>query len=280
MDIKAPDVKILRERTGAGMLDCKKALVEAGGDFKKAEKLLKELGLAAAAKRSGRATNEGRIFSRIKNSKGCLVELACETDFVARNREFIALGEDIADTVINKNLSAISPELKDAVNSVLSRIKENIILRRFKTVLAGSDELLIDYLHGEGKIGVIVKIKAEKPELLNNERVKTFAFDCALHIAAFNPKFHSKAMVDPAYLKEQEEIFTKQTESLGKPENVRTGIVKGKMNKHLSEICFVNQPFVKDEKKSVQQVADSLSKDVGGTIEITDYLYFRVGEEL
>jgi len=280
VDIKATDVKKLREITGAGMMDCKKALTEAGGDFKKAERILKEMGLAAAAKRSGRATNEGRIFTLVSGSKAGLLEIACETDFVAMNKDFITVGNEILSDVVEKELSELPDELKEKVAGLVSKLKENMEIRRFTTTRSGENELLVDYVHGEGRIGVIIKMGAESPEALADEKVKEFAFNCALHAAAFNPLYLSSDKVDPEYLKEQEEIFTKQAESLGKPEKVVAGIVKGKLNKHLSEICFVDQKFVKDDKQSVSKVMESLGKEVGTNLTLTDYLYYRVGEEI
>ncbi len=280
MDIKAQDVKTLREKTGAGMLDCKKALVEAGGDFAKAEKLLKELGLAAAAKRSGRATNEGRVFSYIEDGKGALLELSCETDFVARNSDFIAMGEQMTKTVVEKELTSVTEELEAKIRDAVSVIKENMSLRRFHLMKASANEMLTAYIHGEGRIGVLVKVVADKPEALKNPKVTEFAFDSALHIAAFSPMFLSREKVDQNYLQEQESIFMKQAESLGKPQNVLVGIAKGKMNKHLAEICFYEQPFVKDDKRSVRKVMEDISKEIGSTISVSDYLYYRVGEEV
>ncbi len=262
------------------MMECKNALTQAEGDFAKAEKILKELGLAAAEKRSGRATNEGRVFSKITASKGVLLELSCETDFVARNSDFLSLGNSLLGMIIDKNLSSTDASLENKVKDTIGVIKENITLRRFKTITAGSNEFLTDYIHGEGKIGVIVKVKVGKPELAQDESVKAFAFDCALHIAAYNPLFLSKDKVDEAYVKEQEGIFTKQAENLGKPANVLAGIIKGKLNKHLAEICLLDQAFVKDDKRTVAKVAADLSKEKGGEISITDYLYFKVGEEI
>lgn len=280
MEVTASDVKKLRDKTGAGMLDCKKALVEAGGDFARAEKILKELGLAAAAKRSGRATNEGRVFSHVTENAAALLELSCETDFVARNDDFISFGTELVKTIVAKNLTEQSEEVKTRVADIIGRIKENITARRFKVLPIVSGEAAVDYIHGEGGIGVVVKIKSDNPALLSDERVRNLAFDVALHVAAYNPAYLSKETVDPQYLKEQEEIFTKQAQSLGKPENVLAGIVKGKVNKHLSDICLLQQAFVKDDKQSVSQVIEKLSKEVGGTISVVDFLYFRVGEEL
>lgn len=280
MEIKAADVKKLREKTGAGMMDCKKALTDAEGDFTKAEKILKELGLAAAAKRGGKATNEGRIFAYAEGDKGVLLELSCETDFVARNTDFINLGNELATQILQENLDSVTPALEEKMKDAIAKIKENMSIRRFKTMDAAEDELISSYIHGEGRIGVIVKIKASAASLTAEEEVKNFAFDTALHVAAYNPPFLSEDRVDDAYLKEQEEIFRKQAENLGKPEKVVEGIVKGKLRKHISEVCLVNQIFVKDNKRSLGTVAKDLGKSLDGEITVADYLYFAVGEEL
>ena len=281
MDIKATDVKKLREMTGAGMMDCKKALTEAGGDFQKAEKVLKEQGLAAAARRSGRATNEGRVFTLINGKKAGILEISCETDFVARNDNFVALGKDIVADMINNGVAADGPELTVKIQNAITTIKENMAVRRGEVIEADPDESLTDYVHGDsGRIGVIVKIKADKPELLSQEPVASFAFDLALHVAAFRPQFLSAETVDEKYRTEQEEIFVAQARQLDKPENILQGISKGKMKKHLSEICLLEQGFVKDEKRPVSQVAKDLSKEVGGDISVTGYVYYSVGEAL
>lgn len=279
MDIKASDVKKLRDKTGAGMMDCKKALNEAGGDFAKAEKILKELGLAAAAKRSGRATNEGRIFTKVGDSAAVAVEVSCETDFVARNQDFIKLGNEIAGTIIEKGLTEKTPELEDRVKETISTIKENMELKRFTTLPIAADELVSEYVHGEGSIGVLVKLKGDSADVLKNDQVKEFAFDCALHIAAFNPLYLSRDKVDSAYTQEQESIFKKQAENLGKPEKVMEGIVKGKLNKHYAEICLLDQGFVKEEKKSVAQKMKEVASQAGGKLEIVDFIYYKVGDE-
>jgi elongation factor Ts len=280
VDIKATDVKALREKTGAGMMDCKKALVQANGDFAKAEKILKELGLAAAQKRASRATREGRIFSRIRDGKGVLLELTCETDFVAKNKEFLALGETLSELAISKGPGAKPEDFSSQVQDVVGKIKENITLRRLQFMEANANDLILDYIHGEGKIGVMVKFALSDPSLKDNPRVKEVAFDLTLHTAAFAPLFLDRNEVAQSYLKEQQEIFTKQAGKLGKPENVVKGIVQGKMNKHLAEICFVDQPFVKDQNLTVSKVLDALNKEIGGQVQIDEYLYYKAGEEL
>jgi elongation factor Ts len=279
VEIKASDIKKLREQTGAGILDCKKALAEANGDYDRAVKILKELGLAAAAKRSARATDEGRIFSLVKESKAGIMELSCETDFVARNQDFIDFGASLLSEIVENEYPAINDTLKERVSEVIGRIKENINLKRFTTMSIEEKDVVVEYIHGEGAIGVLVKLTVDDSALTKNERVREFAFDCALHIAAFNPLFLSRKDVDEAYLKEQEEIFLKQAESLDKPEKVMQGIVKGKLNKHLSEICLLNQGFVKEDKTSVEKMLQQVGKEVGGTLTISEYVYYKVGEE-
>ncbi len=279
MDIKASDVKKLRVKTGAGMLDCKNALVEADGDFGEAEKKLRVLGLAAAAKRSGKAANEGRVFSLVTSSRAAIVELSCETDFVARNQAFVDVGEQVTGIVVDKALNEPNDEVIAIVDDVKSRIKENMGLKRLKSIPVESNSIVADYIHGEGKIGVLVKAIVDKDELRDNEDVKSFVFDCALHIAAYNPMYLSIADVDSGYLKEQEEIFAKQAENLGKPEKVVAGIMKGKLNKHLSEIVLLEQGFVKEEKKKVVDVMNEIGKKTGGSITLTEFVYYRVGQD-
>jgi len=277
VEIKAAEVKKLRQKTGAGMVDCKNALVKAEGNPVKAERILKELGLAAAAKRSGRATNQGSIFTLIESKEAVILEVGCETDFVANNKDFTILGNKLAQMALNNNSTE---EMNVKVTETISIIKENISLKRFKKMSIADDELVVNYIHGGGSIGILVKLQSEKKEALEDEKVKTMAFDCALHIAAFNPEHLSRDLIPAEYVKEQEEIFTVQAKNLGRPEKVLEGIVKGKMNKHFGEICFLDQPFVKDDKQSVSKVLEALSKEVGSKIQVTEFIYYRVGEEI
>lgn len=279
MAISAKDVKALRDKTGAGMMDCKKALIESDGDFAKAEKILKEMGLAVAAKRSGRATNEGSVFTHTQGNKAVILELASETDFVAKNETFQETGKKLASTIIEKGYTEINDDLKEIVQDAISIIKENITLKRFTTMDLSDKDYVDAYIHNNGQIGVLIKVTANDPAVAQADGVKTFAHDCALHAAAFNPQYLNRDQVDAGYLKDQEEIFQKQALETGKPEKVIAGIVKGKLNKHLSEICFVDQPFVKDDKLSVQKAAAQAGKEAGGSLELTDYVYYAVGQE-
>jgi len=283
-EISAADVKKLRDITGAGPMECKNALVSTGGDFAKAEKMLKEKGLAALEKRVGRATNEGKIFVKINNegTAAALVELSSETDFVARNPDFIALGGVIADKVLEKNLSAPNDELNGLVQDLATKIRENMELKRLCLVKASSNEYLTQYIHGDGNIGVVVKCESDKPEIFKNEEVKSFIFSIALHIAAFNPAAIDRSKIDQKWLKEQEEIFKAQMEKdeklRGKPEKVLAGILQGKVNKHLSEICLLEQGYVKDEKLSVAKAIEECAKKAGVKLAVNDYVYYKVGQ--
>ena len=286
-DISTQTVKELREKTGAGIMECKNALLETEGDFAKAEKLLKEKGLAAVEKRSGRATNEGKIFVKVRdNGAGgavaALAELVSETDFVARNPDFIALGSSIVDKVLDKGYTEPNDELNGMVSDLAAKIRENMSLKRIKTVKAAAGEYLSSYIHGDGAIGVVVKLSSDKADLFLNEEAKAFAFTLALHVAAFNPTALDQSKVDAAWLKEQEEIFRKQMEQdekmQGKPANVIDNILKGKMNKFLKDICFVDQAYVKDEKMTVAQALKEEGNRLGAKLCIVDYVYTKVGE--
>ena len=284
-DISAADVKKLRDKTGAGPMECKNALVSTNGDFAAAEKILKEKGLAALEKRTGRATNEGKIFVKIKDdlSMAVLVELNAETDFVARNPEFVALGGVIAGKALEKGISGPNDELNGMVQELATKIRENMGLKRIRLVKAGLNEYITQYIHGDGNIGVVVKCESDKPEIFKNEDVKSFIFSLALHIAAFNPAAIDRSKIDQAWLKEQEEIFKVQMEKdeklKGKPDNVLAGILQGKVNKYLSEICLMEQGYVKDEKLTVAKAIEECGKKAGAKLAVNDYVYYKVGVE-
>ena len=289
-DISAADVKKLREKTGAGMMECKNALVSSDGDFAKAEKLLKEKGLAALEQRAGRATNNGKIFVKMKNdccascsSCAALVELNAETDFVARNPEFIALGETIAAKALEGGLDAPTDELKGLVQDLATKIRENMGLKRLTLVKASPNEYLAQYIRGDGNIGVVVKCESGSGEIFKNNEVKDFIFTLALHIAAFNPKALDRSKIDQTWLKEQEGIFRVQMDKdeklQGKPEKVLEGILAGKVNKFLSDICMMEQGYVKDEKLTVAKAIEECVKKAGAKFTVSDYVYYKVGAE-
>jgi len=290
-NISAQDVKTLREKTGAGMMECKNALVECEGDFAKAEKLLKEKGLAAVEKRADRATKEGKVTIKVKEngSAAVLVEMVTETDFVARNPEFIALGETIAAIVLDKGYSekdlapdgSIYGELNGKVVDLATKIRENMSLRRIRVINANGSEYLSSYIHGDGALGVVVKLACDKAEVLQKPEFTELAHNLALHVAWSNPTALDREKIDQAYIKENEEIFRKQMETdeslKGKPEKVLEGILSGKVNKFLKSICLMDQAYVKDEKFTVSQIVKDTGKTLGAVISVTDYVYLKVG---
>ena len=281
MAINAADVKKLRDITGAGMMDCKKALTEANGDFAAAEKILKEMGLAAVAKRQDRATENGRVFVKSENGKAVVLSLSCETDFVAGNAEFAKLGEDLCSVILAKGYTEINEELEGMVNALIAVIKENMHLVRFSVYDVAADEYAATYIHGNGAVAVLVLLKSDKPEIFKEADVEDIAHNLALHAAAYKPQFLSDKVVDKAYEEEQLAIFAKQVEGdeklASKPENVRQGIIRGKLSKLYKEICFLDQAYVKDDSKSVSQVLAETGKAHGAKLDIVNYCVYQAG---
>ena len=282
MDIKANDIKGLREKTGAGMMDCKKALVEANGDIAGAEKILREWGMAGVEKRAGRATKEGKVFIKEGPGKISIVEIVCETDFVCRNKDFINAGNKAVEIAFAKNYDKPSDELSAMVMDIAALIKENVALKRVLLVTAAPGEYLHSYVHGEGSLAVVVKMRSDKPEAFGDEKVKAFVHDIALHIAAFNPMFLDQTKPSAAWIQEQKDVFQKQVEldekMKGKPDKVIQGILTGKLKKLMSEISLLDQGFVKEEKTPVTQFMAAIAKEAGCKLDIVDYFYIKVGE--
>lgn len=277
MDIKAADVKALREKTGAGMMECKNALVQCNGDSAAAEKLLKEKGLAAVEKRANRATSEGRIFVKTNGSKLVICEVTCETDFVSKNAEFIEVGEKIAETALAKNITSVTQELSDMLLNLATKIRENMMVKRLELIDIPAGTVCSHYIHSDAKTGVVVLIKADPASASQNETLKEFAYNCCLHIAAFTPAYIRKEEVDAAYIEEQKDIFAKQVAELDKPENVKAGIIQGKISKHLADICFVDQPFVKDDKLSVAKKMEQIAKEIGASLTLSKVVTYLLG---
>ncbi len=277
MEIKAADVKALREKTGAGMMECKKALTEANGNAAEAEKILKEKGLAAVAKRAERATSEGRVFIRQDGSKIAVAEVTCETDFVAKNEDFIALGEKILDAVFAKGYTKIEKELEDLVLELATKIRENMTLRKVEVIDVPAGASAATYVHSDFKTAAVVVVEGS-----TDENVKTFAKDCCLHLAAFTPAYIEQKDVPQSYIDEQKDIFAAQMaqdeKMASKPENVKAGILQGKIKKHLAEICFVDQAFVKDDKVSVSKKLEEVGKTAGAKLSFGKVALYVLGK--
>lgn len=286
--ITAALVKELREMTGAGMMECKKALTEAEGDIDKAVDVLRTHGLAAAAKKAGRATNEGMVMALVSDNgqAGALVELNCETDFVGMNEKFHAYAEKIATAVIANQpadmdalkASEIDGEkVEDVVTDAIHTLGENIQLARF--AYAGQPEgAVASYIHGGGKIGVLVEFKLGDTSFATNDDFRKYGRDIAMQVAAASPVAATRESVDPAIIEHEMSIYKAQAAESGKPENIQEKIATGRMEKFYKESCLTEQAFVKDPDQSVNQYTAAVAKQLGTTIEIVDFKRFMLGE--
>ncbi|MBQ5780909.1 MAG: translation elongation factor Ts [Spirochaetaceae bacterium] len=280
MAISASDVKALREKTGAGMMDCKKALEECGGDEAAAIKLLKEKGLAAMQKRADRATDEGCFFLAKNDGGVAIAELTCETDFVAKNEDFIACGEKIAQQVLENKKNAADDSLTALVTDVATKTRENMALKRVAYVEIPADCAAASYIHSDKKTVAVTLLKVDPASAKDNEAVKQLAYDCCLHLAAFTPAYVKKEDVSQAYLDEQREIFASLVaeQMADKPENVQKNAVEGKLNKLLKDICFMDQMFVKDDKMSVEKKIAEVANSCGAKITVEKAVHFVLGK--
>nr|WP_279390819.1 translation elongation factor Ts [Mammaliicoccus sciuri] len=274
MAISAKLVKELREKTGAGMMDCKKALTETDGDIDKAVDYLREKGIAKAAKKADRIAAEGTTFVASKGNDAVILELNSETDFVARNEGFQNLVKEMADHILdvkpadvealNASKLASGQTVEEKMNEAISTIGEKLTLRRFTLKTKTDNDSFGEYLHMGGRIGVLTVVEGST----NEEAAK----DVAMHIAALNPKFVSRDQVSEEELAHEKEILKQQALNEGKPENIVEKMVEGRMRKYLEEICAVDQAFVKNPD---QTVAEFLKTD-GGVL--VDFVRYEVGE--
>ena len=257
-EISAKDVKTLREQTGAGMMDCKRALQDAGGDLGKAVEVLRERGLAKAGKREGRATSEGVIAIALDGSAGGMIELGCETDFVARTDDFGALAESLAGAVAADRGVATPEALGDAsvggekvadkLVAAIAKLGENVVVKRVARLEVDSG-VVGGYVHAGGKLGVLVGLTAPSA----SSELQALAKDVSMHVAAADPSpvAVDREGVDAALLDSEREIYRKQALAEGKPEKIIDRIVQGKLDKFVSEIALVEQSFVKDPDRKV-----------------------------
>lgn len=290
-EVTAAAVKELREKTGAGMMDCKSALAQAG-DMEGAIKILREKGLARAAKKTSRVAAEGLIAVAIGDDKAALVEVNCETDFVSRNDDFKKLTDDLAKTALQYTGSASNvidgAALKDSkmpsgqsvlsvVTDKVATIGEKIELRRFAVLTEG--DVYGSYIHGAGSIGVLVEGKLNDKKWARNEDVVHAARDIAMHIAASSPSFISESDIPESWIESERSIFRTQVVASGKPENMVDKIVEGKMSKHKKDYCLLDQPFVKNPDLSVSGMLNELKTKTGGAVlSINRMIRLKVGE--
>ncbi|WP_420316618.1 translation elongation factor Ts [Ekhidna sp.] len=263
MAITAQDVNKLRQMTGAGMMDCKKALTEADGDFDKAVELLRKKGQKVSASRADRETSEGVVFAKTNDegTEGALIAFTCETDFVAKNDEFVKLGNQIAELAFAEkpaNIEALNGiklgdlTVGEKIVELTGKIGEKLEVKAFEVV---TGEAVVPYIHSNGKLGVMVSLANT-----NGTSVEDAGKDVAMQIAAMNPVAVDKDGVDPAVVEKEIEIGKEQAKAEGKPENIIEKIAMGKLNKFYKENTLLSQSFVKDSSQSVSQYLDSVSK--------------------
>lgn len=286
MAFTAKDVQTLREKTGCGMMDCKKALTDANGDMEKAVELLREKGLAAVAKKAGRIAAEGLVVAMVDDAKkvGVVLEVNAETDFVAKNQDFVDFVDACAKTIISANpadvealanckLEGGSMTVAEALTEKVQTIGENIKIRRF--VRYEGD--IITYIHGGGRIGVMAKFDTD---VAGKDGFEAYAKDIAMQIAAATPLYLNKEDVPSDIIEKEKEILTAQAINEGKPANIAEKMVAGRINKYYKEVCLTEQPFIKDGDLSVAKYTENTAKELGGSIKIVSFVRYEKGEGL
>ena len=287
VEITASLVKELRETTGAGMMDCKKALTETAGDIEGAVDWLRKKGLAAAAKKAGRVAAEGLVGVAAEATRGAIVEVNSETDFVARNDVFQNFVSTVAQLSMGaggdlEKLSAAKypggGSVAEQLTNMIAKVGENMSLRR-TDVLEVSDGVVADYMHnqvaaGLGKIGVLVALESSG----DKDKLKAFGRQLAMHIAATNPQALEPADLDPAAVERERNVLTEQARASGRPENVIEKMIEGRLRKFYEEVCLLDQTFVIDGENKVRAAVETAGKDAGAPIEITGFRRYQLGE--
>jgi elongation factor Ts len=284
-------IKELREATAAGILDSKKALEATGGDFDKAVEYLREKGLAKAAKKASRETKEGLVVVLVKDKQASLVEINCETDFVARTDDFKSFANTIARQVIEnadlttvENLLAASyiadsgKTVAEAIQEIISKLGENIVVRRIDRYALNGTGTIEGYVHLGGRIGVLVELSVEDPAA-QGETLSELAHDLTLQITAASPHFLTSDDIPEDVLENERKIYMAQLADEKKPDNIKAKIVEGRLNKFFKEVCLVDQPFIKDESLSINKLLQQTSKKLGALIKINKFTRFEVGAD-
>jgi elongation factor Ts len=285
MTITAQTVKELREKTGAGMMDCKKALVEVGGDMEKAVDWLRQKGMAKAAKKSGRATSEGLVAlaASADGRHAALAALLCETDFVSRGEQFQALAAGVAQTVLDKNPSdhaALKALKDDELTRLIAAVGENMKLGKFaRCSLKGDNEVMGRYVHSNRKIGVLVSLVLGRAASADRPEVRELAKNLAMQVAAANPASLDAAGLDQAAVAREREIYRQKALEEGKPEAIVDKIADGAVKKFQKEVCLLEQSYIRDDKKSVDDIVRETAKAVGDTITVTGFARVQLADE-
>ena len=288
MGITAADVKALREKTGAGMMDCKKALTEVGGDQDKAVEHLRKQGLASAGKKAGRIAAEGAVVAEVSaNAKtGALLELNCETDFVGKTEDFQNLAKSLTELVRDQNPKDLTEFLAlgfgtgtvdNLVQASIAKIGEKITPRRFVRYEV-SKGVVHSYIHGGGSIGVLLALEVSDDSVVSGDKFKELVADLAMHIAAAAPTYLKREEVPSSETDKEIDIYKEQLRKEGKPEEMLEKISQGKLNKYYQEVCLLEQPFVKETKVKIKQLLQNVGKELGVEINIPSFSRFVLGE--
>jgi elongation factor Ts len=289
-EITAASVKELRERTGVGMMDCKRALGETGGDLEKAIEYLREKGLAAAAKKAGRIAAEGLVNAYITDDKkiGVLSEVNCETDFAAKNPDFQQFAREVtaliaakapADTDALANLAMRDGKTVSAtISGLIATIGENMAVRRFVRFELTGAGLIDFYIHLGGKIGVLLECVTNKTETATEPEFATLVRDLAMQVAAAKPEYVDRTEVPTAVLEHEKAIYKAQAVNEGKPEAIAEKIMAGRLEKFFKEVCLLEQPFIKDNDQTINKLVARLNSKLGETIKIVRFARFEKGE--
>jgi len=288
MDISASMVKELREMSGAGMMDCKKALMEANGNMDEAMQILKEKGAAKAAKKTGRVASEGTVLSMIENSSGILLELNCETDFAAKSEGFRNYASFMTDyfmkngaeegAVVSMEEGYYNQEVEKVTTETIAKIGENIRPRRFVKFSGDEKSYIHSYIHMGGKIGVLVEVKVSVADAVKNGEVKEMADSVAMQIASMKPECVDESSFPKEIIESEKKVFMAQVLELGKPENVAEKIVEGKLKKFISENTLLEQTFVMNSDMKVKDYVKETSKKVGSDLQVVRFVRFELGE--
>ena len=274
MSITKDSVMALREKTGAGLIDCKRALGESNGDMEEAVSILRKKGVATAAKKSGRSASEGMIAQAISDdrSKGLLVEVNCETDFVAKNDDFVDFSNEIAKELLNNP----SADFEEKRTEQVAKIGENIKISRSETLAPETSGLVESYVHTGAKVAVLLSVGSDSSEVHANELVVSMAKDICMHIAAASPVCVSRDEVPSELVEKEKEIAQAQAE--GKPPQAVEKIITGKLEKYYAGVSLLEQPFVKNPDQSIQQFVDEVGKEIGSQLKVEKFLRFQVGD--
>jgi len=290
MAVTASMVKELREISGAGMVDCKNALVESDGDIEKAVEILREKGMAQAVKKAGRIASEGLCHAYISDDKkiAVVIEVNSETDFVAKNQEF----KDFTDMAARQAAESAAANMdefyaeawkfdpsltvRDALTQKVATIKENLNIRRFEKFEAEADSVFVSYIHGGGKVAVLIELISS----VNNNAVVTAGKNLCMQIAAMSPQFVKRDDISDEFIKKEKEILTQQAINEGKPENIAVKMVEGRLNKELKNFCLLEQEYVKDSEMTVAGYIKAVGKEVSAEISVKRFARYETGEGL